>query len=141
MTRILVADDDAIFLRVCSKVLRSAGYEVLTAGDGNQALHVLRTEKIDLIIIDVLMPNKDGLETIKLVRERYAGASIISISGGGFLSSADYLRMSRTMGANASLNKPFSNEELLKTVEDVLKARPGTGQETKPAADGSNGQG
>ena len=118
MAEILVIDDDARFRRVIAQILTRAGHDVRQAKDGVQGLAVCRERLPELVITDIVMPEKEGIETIlELSRERVP-IPVIAISGAPF-----YLNAARKLGAAASLAKPFSAEELLAVVEGMLAAR------------------
>ena len=115
--RILVVDDEPAVIGFLTHVLSSAGYEVLAAQDGNGALLVLKHQSVDLLVTDLVMPELDGLELIRRLRQRGQTLPIIAISGafeGQFLASA------RVFGARATLLKPFSIAQLLEAVQEVL---------------------
>jgi CheY-like chemotaxis protein len=119
-TRILVADDDAGVRAFLAAVLASGGYEVVEAVDGRQALRQVRAGGADLAIVDLVMPEQDGLETIPALRSELPGMGIIAISGafGG-----QFLETATLLGADAVLSKPVSAELLLAKVIDVLELR------------------
>src|SRR5947208_9312841 len=83
MTRILVIDDDALLRGAIRVVLESAGYEVLEAGDGNAGLRLHREPGADLLVVDLFMPERDGLEVIRAVRAEAPQAKVIAMPGGG----------------------------------------------------------
>jgi DNA-binding response OmpR family regulator len=118
--RILVVDDEAGVRGFLRKVLEDDGYEVIEAGDGKQALRQARAAHVDLVITDLVMPELEGIETIRALRREVPGVRIIAISGafGG-----QYLTMAQKLGAAAVLNKPVSAELLLATVAELLKSR------------------
>jgi len=106
--------------RLLNRVLVQVGYDVVEAANGLEGLEIQRQEHFDLVLTDLIMPEKEGLETIQELRKRRADLKIIAMSGGGRGSGLDYLVMARQLGADRVLAKPFSNQELLKTVEGVL---------------------
>ena len=115
--RILFVDDDPDVALFASRVLGDAGFEVLLGGNGNVALETAQAEHLDLVITDLVMPEREGLETIMRLRKSYPSLPIIAISGafGGH-----FLKGAATLGARATLPKPFSGEELLTAVRVVL---------------------
>ncbi len=118
--RILVVDDESdvrLFLR---KVLEKAGYEVLEAADGDQAIRSVSSNHIDLAIIDLVMPHQDGIGTIQTLRRTLPGIGIIVISGAF---EGRYLKTAETLGADVALAKPFVADEVLDAVVRVLRAR------------------
>ena len=102
-------------------MLEAAGHTVVTAQDGNQASKMMAASKIDLVITDLLMPERDGLEFITEIRKKYAGVKIIAMSGGGRVARDSYLRIAKTFGAQFLLEKPFSQAGVLEAVQTVLK--------------------
>lgn len=123
MARILVIDDDELFREFVEKVLAEAGFEVVPAGDGDEGLRKFAEMPFDLVVCDVLMPNKDGLETIRAIRDRSARLPIITMTGGILADSEDGLddlRMSMAFGATRTIGKPFRAAKFLKLVRDCL---------------------
>ena len=116
--RILVADDEPGVRTFLRKVLEGRGYEVIEAANGKEAVKQVRSQKVDLLITDLVMPEQEGIETIIALRGEAAGIGIIAISGafGG-----RYLDAARQLGAHSVLTKPVSAEVLLAKVAEVLK--------------------
>jgi CheY-like chemotaxis protein len=120
--RILVIDDDAAVREMISKMLNSEGFEALTAADGEQALRVIRSHsEIDLVIIDMIMPEKEGIETISELKRDFPHIKILAISGGGKISADIYLRLAAQMGADSALKKPFVKQEMINAIQAVFK--------------------
>jgi DNA-binding response OmpR family regulator len=117
---ILVVDDDTSVLDVLSEMLRLEGHDVTTAENGKDAVHWVVNQGFDLVITDLIMPEKEGLETITDIRRQSSEMPIIAISGGGRVGPNDYLETARFIGANATLAKPFAREELISTVDSLL---------------------
>jgi CheY-like chemotaxis protein len=122
MANILVVDDDPTIRTIASELLRSAGHEVMEAADGDEALRALRTAPADLVVLDMLMPNRDGLETIMEVRRSYPGVRILAISSGGSLGVGDLLATARIFGADETLPKPLSFTTFAATVDRLLES-------------------
>jgi CheY-like chemotaxis protein len=123
MARILVIDDDELFREFVQKALAGAGFEVVPAGDGDEGLRKFTEMPFDLVVCDVLMPNKDGLETIRAIRSISARLPIITMTGGVLADTEDGLddlRMSMAFGATRTIGKPFRATKLLKLVRDCL---------------------
>jgi DNA-binding response OmpR family regulator len=117
--RVLFVDDDEQVLMFAGEVLRNAGYEVLVGEDGNVALSIVEREPLDLVITDLVMREREGLDTMMRLRETHPSLPVIAISGafgGAFLRSATIL------GARATLAKPFSGEDLVDVVRRVLRS-------------------
>ena len=113
MATILVIDDDEQCSQLLRAVFEQAGHTVATAADGKAGLQMSRARHFDLVITDVLMPEKDGLELIKELRRDNPDVQIIAISGGGLLYAEDCLKMARLFGAQHILKKPLDIKELL----------------------------
>jgi len=127
MSRILVLDDDDIVLGMLLRWLSTAGYEVEGAGDGECGLRLLEIKPFDLIVTDIIMPEKEGLETIPEIRRRCKDLPIIAISGGGICGQDLYLEIALKLGADYVFQKPFEREPFLKAVRDCLsRDKPGT---------------
>lgn len=114
---ILVVDDDAGVREVIRAMLESVGFPVSLAGNGREALSMLEGSNYDLILTDLVMPEQEGISTIKEIRQKYPEVKVIAMSGafGG-----DYLRIAGYLGAHGTLAKPIRLESMLKTIEDVL---------------------
>ena len=121
--RILVVDDDENICRVVRRMLNAAGYDVDVANNGQEALAKL-TPDVNLVLSDVLMPEMDGIEMIMRLRKEAPDAKIISMSGGGIQDKEHVLDIAQRLGASKTLSKPFSREELVGTVQEVLGDQP-----------------
>ena len=124
MARILIADDEQDFCFLMQRALALAGHEVRVARDGNEAMTSLRAASADVAVVDLFMPGKDGIETILDIRRRYPDLKIIAITGSMPKTGASVLVMAQKLGAQLTLAKPFSVEELLAAVNLVLPAPP-----------------
>ncbi len=118
--RILVADDDEGVRKATSDTLQHAGYEVAVAQDGNELLLEYRKQTADLVLCDLFMPGKDGLELIGELLKDFPQAKIIAMSGGGYSGVLSVLQVARHLGARDILAKPFGNAKLLEVVRRVL---------------------
>ena len=122
MQSILVIDDDKLMCLALARILVSAGYEVVQAYNGEEGLQQYRTRKFDLVITDLIMPDKEGIQIIRELRKEDGGIRIIAMSAGGRGGATDYLKWARLMGAKQCLSKPIRREELLEAVTSVLAA-------------------
>jgi len=124
MQRILLIDDDGTVRKVVKSMLEQAGFEVVEAANGASGLKALAAGDFDLAVVDIFMPDMDGLETIKALRERVPGVRILAMSGfRPRLSCADgpdFLAMAIKLGAVLSLQKPFGGPDLVRAVETCL---------------------
>ena len=129
MEGILVVEDDDAVLDIVKRMLEQAGYAVRTANNGNEAIRRCLEEPADLVITDILMPAKEGIETIYELRRHFPGIKIIAISGGGRLPPESYLELAKRIGAFRTLTKPLGSRELIGAVRELL----GTGLRESPA--------
>ncbi len=120
MASILVVDDDDLIRKLVVKTLVRAGYDVTASANGQEAERIYRQEPSDLIITDLFMPEKEGMEIIMELRRDYPDVKIIAISGAGSLGATEYLEMAMMIGASRTLAKPFGQEQLLSTVRELL---------------------
>jgi DNA-binding response OmpR family regulator len=121
IAKILVIDDEAAMRRMIGRVLSGAGHEVLESEDGVDGLRKFRAEAPAIVITDIIMPHRDGLETIREIRDAKSKTGIIAISGGGIGDGALYLSISEEFGADAIVQKPFRPAELIAAVDKVLE--------------------
>lgn len=135
MTRVLVADDDNVVRDMLRRYLERDGHDVSTARDGNEALRLLETERIDLAILDVMMPGPDGLAICRTLRER-SGFQVPVILLTALTEEADRIA-GLEVGADDYVSKPFSPRELTLRVRSVL--RRGPAPDTGPAASVTTG--
>ena len=119
--RVLVIDDDAQIRRLLAKSLGRAGLIVVLAENGDEATDVMRRERADLIITDIVMPDKNGIEIILEMKHAYPDTRILAISGGGNSGSEDQLQYARRLGADEILMKPLDLGELLNKVRRILE--------------------
>ncbi len=123
MTRVLLVDDDDLSRGAVHKMLERAGYSVYSTANGSEAIVRYKTEKSDLVITDLIMPDTDGLEIIQQLRRTDPAVRILAISGGGRVDAEEYLSVARKFGALEVLPKPFTGQELKQAVERVLAHR------------------
>lgn len=116
--QVLIIDDDAAIRGFLCDGFQLAGYEVNTAADGNQGMQEFREHSADLVITDLLMPGKDGLEIIRELRKECPSVKIIAISG-GHTAGLDFLQEARLFGALRTLAKPFTFEKILALSEEI----------------------
>lgn len=123
MPRILIIEDDEDVRDMLAELLSTEGHQVDTAQDGAQGWAAFRANPADLVITDIVMPEQEGLATIRQLNKEYPDVPVIAISGGGRVDSQEYLEMASVMGASATLAKPFSHADILSLVDRFL---PGT---------------
>jgi CheY-like chemotaxis protein len=132
MARILVAEDDELVANVVLTMLRSGGYEVVLAKNGAEAVRIFGEQQFDLVLCDVHMPGKDGLEVTEEIRRAAPDMPIVSMTGsyprdtGGAHLDPAFLNAAKKVGATRVLAKPFRAYELLALVQDCLGAAAAT---------------
>ncbi|MDO8544899.1 MAG: response regulator [Opitutaceae bacterium] len=119
MACILLIDDDDLLRNVLSKALTHAGHTVLQAEDGAQGLDIFRATNVDLVLTDLIMPVREGVETIMTLKRERPNLPIIAMSGDAS-NSALYLSIAAKIGAKHILPKPFTPQELLQVIDGVL---------------------
>jgi DNA-binding response OmpR family regulator len=120
MTRILVIDDDAHVRLTLQTVLTRSGFEVICASDGAEGLRLFRERAPDLVISDIIMPEQEGMATIKQAKSESPQTPIVAMSGGGRLGNSDILKLARAAGADDILAKPFVLADLITVVQRNL---------------------
>lgn len=124
MARILLIDDNPDVLNVVHRVLTAEGHVVEDAPKSSAGLALHRANPFDLVITDIVMPEKEGISTIIELRGECPDLKIIAMSGGGDFEPYGYLDIAIRVGADRTLPKPFSREELLEAVNDMLSGKP-----------------
>ena len=120
MSSILVIEDDPGYAGALRRGLEEAGHRVRTAGDGEEGLRLYIARPADLVVLDLLMPRKGGLETMRDLRRGYPAARVVAISGAWQRGTGDPLHVAQLMGADGILAKPFDMEELVTLVARLL---------------------
>ncbi|MDE2487880.1 MAG: response regulator [Alphaproteobacteria bacterium] len=119
---VLVVEDDAELLQVMTRALQGVGHNVLSAATGEAGLRLFRAEPPDVVVCDIVMPDRDGIELIPEMKAARPDVKLIAISGRQMIGALDVLGLARRMGADATLGKPFSLDALFAIVEAVLIA-------------------
>ena len=122
MENILIIDDETPIRSMVRLILERAGYTVREAQDGIEGIRVFREAPADLIITDLIMPNKDGIGMIIELKKDFPALKIIAMSGGGLNRPEGYLRGAQKLGAACTLSKPLNRNDLLRAVRDTLKS-------------------
>ena len=120
MSRILLVDDNLEFLKVQAHFLQSLGHQVECAKDGKEGLRISQAQNFDLIITDILMPEREGIECIREWRQLFPSIKILAISGGGCTSARENLTLAGYLGANATLLKPYTLVDLKKKLVELI---------------------
>ena len=121
MAHILIIDDDDQFRAMLRQLIERNGHEVTDASGGKEGIRLYQENPTDLIITDLIMPGKDGIETIQELKTISPQVKIIAISGGGRLGPDDYLHLAKMLGAKRILSKPINLSELSKAIEELLE--------------------
>jgi CheY-like chemotaxis protein len=122
MALILVIDDEPQIRSMLKLMLERDGYEVAEAPDGIEGIRIYRQNPADLIITDLIMPNKDGIGVIIDLKKEFPNVKIIAMSGGGLNKPEGYLKGAKKLGAACTLTKPIDRGEMLRAIKDVLKS-------------------
>ena len=125
VAKILIIDDDAGMRRTVSRILATAGHEVIEASDGVEGVDLFRKNQPDVVVTDIIMPKKEGIETILDLRREHPSTLILVISGGATVPTEslvplDYLGMAKALGADGVLAKPFRAADLLQEIDNLL---------------------
>lgn len=118
--KIIVVDDDHDLRRTICDFLVTRGYDVHQAADGNNAISLIKNDEPALVLTDILMPDKEGISTIRDIRRDHQNVKIIAMSGGGQFNRVDVLKSAGALGADAALAKPFDLDELESTIKKLI---------------------
>ena len=119
MQKVIILDDDSMILEISKVTLQNAGYEVITIDNSLELNHYLSQDYYDLLITDIFMPNKEGMEIIQEVKEVYPSMKIIAMSGS--VGYGDVLTVAKNLGSHQILSKPFSCQDLVDVVKETLE--------------------
>lgn len=117
-SRILIVDDSKFMRMLLADLLTRHGFEVLEAESGEQAVKLFLEESPDLVTLDILMPGRDGIETLQDLRNQSPEARVVMVTALGM---EDYIKRALDAGADGFILKPFSAEKVLETVQEVLE--------------------
>jgi DNA-binding response OmpR family regulator len=120
MKKVLVIDDDEQIREMIRVILEDSGYAVYLTSDGDEVTNIYKDNPVDLIITDIIMPERDGLEIINQFRKEHPNVKIIAISGGGKIKAENYLVAAENLGAVKTLSKPFDIMELVDIVKSLI---------------------
>ena len=120
MAHILIIDDDKDFRQLLQEMLEREGYTVSSVVDGAEGIKLFKNKPADLVITDIIMPEKEGLETIMDLKRDYPDLKIFAISGGGRSHQGNYLITAKHFGAMKTFMKPFNKNELLEAIREVI---------------------
>lgn len=117
---ILLIEDDEQMAEMLKIMLEKEGYHVMVASNGEEGIKLYRNNPMDLVITDIVMPEKEGIETIKELKVDYPDVKIIVMSGGGLVGAEEYLQIAKGFGVRHTIVKPFSREEILKAIRELI---------------------
>ena len=120
MARVLIIEDDNEVREFLESLLERSGYGTITAVNGKEGVEIFRSTPLDLVITDIIMPEKDGIEAIMDMKRANPALKVIAISGGGRAEPENYLHSARLLGADRTIKKPFTNEDILEAVRTLL---------------------
>jgi two-component system, response regulator, stage 0 sporulation protein F len=123
MAHILLVEDDDLVRDMLAQVLRKASHNVETASNGEEATKILKNSNPDIMVTDIIMPQKSGITLISEVKNQHPTMEIIAISGGGRLDPTGYLDLSESLGASVSFEKPIDNAALLMAIDLLLHTK------------------
>ena len=119
--KILVIDDDLHIRDMLTEMLQDSGYQVVTATNGYEGIKEYSRADFQLIIMDILMPEKEGIETYRELKQADSDVKVIAISGGGQIGAEQYLRMIRYFGVQHTFEKPVEKKKLLSTIDSIIE--------------------
>ena len=122
MASILIVDDDLQIQKLLKQILEKEGHETMVAADGLEAMRKYKQKRPDLLITDIVMPKKEGIELIMELKQLEPDVKIIAMSGGGQVDAETYLAMANKLGAKATIGKPLDRKELLSKVKSALSS-------------------
>jgi DNA-binding response OmpR family regulator len=114
---ILVVDDDKLVLAMYKFAFEDHGYRVLLADDGNAAVRTLESQQVDVVFLDILMPEKEGLETLLEIKQRFPEVAVFVMSGGGTRGKHDFLTVAKKFGATGIVKKPATPKDLIALID------------------------
>lgn len=120
---VVVIEDDDLVAETVVSILRSVGHDAVSAPDGVEGMRLIHEGDYDAVVTDIMMPRKEGIETILELRRDRPALKILAISGGS-TSSADFLQWAQKLGADAVLPKPFSAEQFLDALQTLWTTKP-----------------
>ena len=121
---VLVVDDDKMVLALCKLAFDKHGYRVLLAENANVALRYLEAVRVDVVLLDIFMPEKDGLETLLEIRERFPHIAVLSMCETGLRSKYDFLSVAKKFGASDVLQKPIRLADVIQIIDALPSNRP-----------------
>ena len=121
LPNILIIDDEPQIRSLLKIMLEREGFDIIVASDGKEGMELFEKNPVDLVITDLIMPEKEGIEIIRALKKGYPDVPIIAMSGGGRNPPDGYLNTAKLFGAQATFEKPIKKEELLIAVKEALE--------------------
>lgn len=121
MKTVLIIDDESLVRATVARMVEREGHRVVQAANGLEGIRAFDREKVDLVVCDIIMPEKEGIETIGEIRRKDPSVKIIAISGGGRTENVNFLEMAQRLGADHILAKPFGREEFTALLRKSLE--------------------
>ena len=122
MAKILIVDDDYEMCALMRTWLTQAGHEVSEAHDGEEAIQMQDGDPAEIVVLDLIMPVKEGIETMSILRRTHPNVGIIAVTGGGVVSPEEHLKWAQKFGADRFMRKPFESSELIGHVAALEEA-------------------
>jgi len=121
MKKILIIDDDQAIQQMVKRLTERAGYAAEMASNGEEGMMLIEENSFDLVITDIIMPKKEGIEIITIIRKNYPQIKIIAMSGGGRFTPEGYLKSAKILGADKVFTKPFNHREMLEAIDELIR--------------------
>jgi YesN/AraC family two-component response regulator len=118
--KILLVDDEILTRKTLEAFLVRKGFDVISAEDGHHATRFLKKYTPQIVITDIIMPEKNGIELILDIQKKYPSIKIIAISGGGKINASTHLNIAKDLGVHAIISKPVTDKDLLSAIEECL---------------------
>ncbi|WP_027183822.1 response regulator [Desulfovibrio inopinatus] len=119
MSRVLIVDDDMTSREILTSIVLDAGHDAVTAENGEEALAVYKRQPVDLVFLDIFMPEKEGLETLKELLVLQKNLPVVAMTGGSAFTSFEPLNWAKNLGATRAILKPVERKEVLAILADL----------------------
>jgi len=121
MAHILVVDDEEQIRLMLQQLLERVGHQVTAVANGDEAVKTYRENPVDVIITDLIMPGKEGIETITELKREFPDVKIIAMSGGGRVGPKNYLSLAEKLGAHRTFAKPFDHKKMIEAIDEIVQ--------------------
>ncbi len=136
--KLLVIDDEKGLRQMYRELFEERGYEVVTAEDGNKGIELFGSEQPAVVILDIIMPEKEGVETMMELKKLDPNVKVIAVSGGGQIKAQEYLKVMQHFGAEFTFQKPVSTTELLGAVKQLCRPEEEVGDHRRDSSNGAS---